>query len=123
VTARTPHRSAAQIIEIGRQYPSTLGDGERALIVEVESMQARVAALELALELGTEAARIRIDTLELELARAFTRHQVFEDAAYRWREKWIAAVRALAQIRGELDMNVVQLAGYRKARAVGEPDA
>jgi hypothetical protein len=95
VTARTPRRSAAQIIETGHQYPSTLSDGERALVVEVEALREQ-------------------------LAREVLARQQWQDVAFRWREKWIATSGALAQARGELSMNVVQLAGYRQAAVPGE---
>lgn len=93
--ARRPHnprRSAAEIIAIGDEYPSTLSEGERALIVEVKALRAQ-------------------------LENATGQHKVWIEAAYRWREKWLAACLEVEQARGELGMARLELAGYREALA------
>lgn len=112
-----PRALAARILDTARDYPAALCEGERALVVELEARDERRAGLEHALELGAWAGRVRIDTLELELRRALERHQVFEDAAYRWREKWLAAEALVAQMQGELGMARLELEGYRNVAA------
>jgi hypothetical protein len=98
---------AARLIETAREYPSAVGEGERALITE----------------LGIVTAHLRREVEAEAHATA-----VWREAAYRWREKWLAVDGELSQAKAELAMLRVLTGGEREDQAhprpvEGEPQA
>lgn len=92
-----PRRLAAYLLSAYEDFPTALGEGERALVLEL---------------------KIERDSREDSEKGARNHAQ----AAWKWRERYMAVRAALVQAEAEVAMYRQLLAGYQQAEAVPAPE-